>query len=64
MNKLSANQTSTSCYQENNCRQLPVAYVLERERIIEVNAYLLAESDGFRRSPLDYWLAAENDFYG
>lgn len=39
---------------------LPVAYELELHRIIELDAYYLAENDGFRRSPLDYWLAAED----
>lgn len=39
---------------------LPVAYALELHRIIELDAYYLAEKDGFRRSPLDYWLAAED----
>lgn len=39
---------------------LPVAYALELHRIIEIDAYYLAENDGFRRSPLDYWLAAED----
>jgi len=38
---------------------LPIAYELELHRIIQCEAFLLAERDGFRRSPLDYWLAAE-----
>jgi len=42
-------------------KRLPVAYQLELHRIIEVDAYLRAEADGFRRSSLDYWLAAERD---
>jgi hypothetical protein len=42
-------------------KKLPVAFQLELHRIIEVDAYLRAEADGFRRSPLDYWLAAERD---
>ncbi len=40
---------------------LPVAYALELHRMIEQAAYFRAESDGFRLSPLDYWLAAENE---
>jgi len=40
---------------------LPVAYQLELHRIIELEAYLRAEKDGFRRGPLDYWLAVERD---
>lgn len=40
---------------------LPVAYELELHRLIELDAYLRAENDGFRCSPLEYWLAAEND---
>lgn len=43
------------------CSDLPIAYQLELHRIIEVDAYLRAEADGFRRSPLDYWLAAEKE---
>lgn len=38
---------------------LPVAYELEVHRIIQCEAFSLAERDGFKRSPLDYWLAAE-----
>ena len=38
---------------------LPVAYELEVHRIIQCEAFLLAEKDGFKRSPLDYWLTAE-----
>jgi len=38
---------------------LPVAYELELHRFIQCEAFLLAERDGFKRSPLDYWLAAE-----
>jgi len=37
----------------------PVAYELEIHRIIQCEAFLLAERDGFKRPPLDYWLAAE-----
>lgn len=44
--------------------RLPVAYQLEPHRIIEVDAYLSAEADGFRCSPLDYWLSAERDEMG
>jgi len=40
---------------------LPVAYQLELHRLIEVNAYLRAEADGFKRSPLEYWLVAEEE---
>lgn len=40
---------------------LPVAYALELHRVIEQAAYFRAENDGFRLSPLDYWLAAENE---
>jgi hypothetical protein len=39
----------------------PVAYELELHRLIELDAYSRAERDGFRCSPEDYWLAAEND---
>jgi len=39
---------------------LPVAYELELHRCIECEAFLIAERDGFKRSPLDYWLEAEN----
>lgn len=43
---------------------LPVAYLIELHRIIELKAYFLAEKDGYRQSPLDYWLAAENEVQG
>lgn len=43
--------------------QLPVAYALELHRAIEIEAYLCAEKDGFRSSPLDYWLAAEENLH-
>jgi len=38
---------------------LPVAYELELHRLVELAAYYRAEQDGFRCSPLEYWLAAE-----
>jgi hypothetical protein len=40
---------------------MPVAYQLELHRLIEREAYLRAEADGFSRSPMDYWLVAEKD---
>lgn len=43
--------------------QLPVAYELELHRAIQIEAYLCAEKDGFRASPLDYWLAAEANLH-
>jgi hypothetical protein len=43
--------------------KLPVAYELELHRAIEMEAYLCAEKDGFRCSPLDYWLAAEANLH-
>lgn len=43
--------------------RLPVAYELELHRVIELEAYLNAEKDGFRCSPQDYWLAAERDVH-
>jgi len=42
-----------------NINHLPIAYELELHRIVQCEAFLLAERDGFKRSPLDYWLAAE-----
>jgi hypothetical protein len=39
--------------------QLPVAYALELHRSFEIEAYLNAESDDFRASTLDYFLAAQ-----
>lgn len=38
---------------------MPVAYQLELHRLVELEAYLRAEADGFSRSPMEYWLAAE-----
>ena len=44
--------------------RLPVAFLLERHRIVERDAYFLAENDGFKRSLLDYWLEAESGVDG
>lgn len=38
---------------------LPIAYENELHRLIQISAYLLAEEDGFRQSPMHYWLTAE-----
>jgi|GEM_PF-3081741 len=43
--------------------QLSVAYEIELHRAIQIEAYLCAEEDGFRASPLDYWLAAETNLH-
>lgn len=43
------------------CIKLPVAYILEKHRIVEIAAYISAEIDSFTRSPEDYWLSAENE---
>lgn len=42
---------------------LGVFYELEIHRVIELQAYLLAEKDGFKQSPLHYWLAAEKEVH-
>ena len=42
-------------------KKLPIAYELELHRVVEQAAYLKAERDGFRDSPFNYWLAAENE---
>ena len=42
---------------------LPMIYELEMKRAIELEAYKRAEVDGFRQSPMDYWLAAEEAVY-
>lgn len=46
-----------------SCSQLPVAYILEKHRLIEVKAYILAETDNFRRTPDEYWFSAENEIH-
>ncbi|MGZ8258248.1 MAG: DUF2934 domain-containing protein [Methylotenera sp.] len=43
--------------------RMPIAYELELHRVIELAAYFRAEKDGFRLSPVDYWLAAEKDIH-
>jgi hypothetical protein len=40
-------------------RTFPVAYKIELHRLIQIAAYSLAEQDGFRQSPIHYWLIAE-----
>lgn len=42
--------------------QLPWVYEVETHRIIELEAYLRAEGDGFTASPYEYWLLAEKEF--
>ncbi len=39
----------------------PEPHEFELHKIIENQAYLLAEKDGFNSSPVDYWLAAEQE---
>lgn len=43
---------------------LPVAFQLEMHRLIEIEAYLKAEADGFKRPAIDYWLEAEEALQG
>jgi hypothetical protein len=38
---------------------MPIAYENELHRLIQISAYLLAEEDGFKQSPMRYWLMAE-----
>ncbi len=40
---------------------IPVAFELEMRRLIEREAYLNAEKDGFRKSPDFYWATAKID---
>ncbi len=40
---------------------LPVAYEIEMQRLIEVEAFLRAEKDGFKLPSEDYWHAAERE---
>ena len=58
----SSNKVSSGKNQEpaHAINHFPVAYELEIHRIIQLDAYYRAEKDGFKSSPLDYWLAAEN----
>lgn len=42
-------------------QSLPVAYENELHRLIQISAFLLAEEDGFRQSPIYYWLIAEEN---
>ena len=45
----------------NLANRFPVAYSLELHRLIEFQAYLRAEKDGFKQDPAVYWIAAECD---
>lgn len=52
--------THQTAKQRGNAHQsLPVAYENELHRLIQISAYLLAEEDGFKQSPIHYWLIAE-----
>ncbi|OIR17573.1 hypothetical protein GALL_17910 [mine drainage metagenome] len=53
--------SNQGCNSEHVQMHIPVAYELEQHRVIELAAYYMAERDGFRCSPVYYWLAAEND---
>ncbi len=49
--------------QLNLANRFPTAYSLELHRLIEFQAYLRAEKDGFRQDPAFYWAAAERDIH-
>ena len=51
----------TSKQQGESHLSLPFAYEYELHRLIQLSAYLLAEQDGFRQSPMHYWLIAEQE---
>lgn len=57
-----AKSTSRSIKQQDESHlSLPFAYENELHRLIQLSAYLLAEQDGFRQSPMHYWLTAEQE---
>ncbi len=41
----------------------PVAYENEMYRLTQLKAYELAEADGFKQSPQDYWLLAKKELH-
>jgi len=41
------------------CSDLPLAFLLEQQRMVQIKAYSNAEKDNFRCSPDYYWLSAE-----
>jgi len=41
----------------------PVAYENEMYRLTQLKAYELAQADGFKQSPQDYWLLAEKELH-
>ncbi|MDI1309863.1 MAG: DUF2934 domain-containing protein [Methylotenera sp.] len=47
-----------------NCEPGVWFYTAEKQRLIEVTAYLLAEQDGFVGNPQDYWRIAEVEVGG
>jgi len=49
--------------QSNLASRFPTAYSLELHRLIEFQAYLRAEKDGFKQDPAVYWIAAERDIH-
>lgn len=61
LNTMKKSESNITDPEENTpvCIKLPVAYILEKHRIVEIKAYNIAESDSFTRSPEDYWLSAE-----
>ncbi len=56
VNSVALDNTGVSLHQS-----FPVAYKVELHRLIQIDAYALAEADGFRQSPTHYWLIAEKN---
>jgi hypothetical protein len=57
--KIIKSADSTNCQKTSLNQSFPVAYKIELHRLIQIAAYSLAEEDGFRQSPMHYWLIAE-----
>jgi hypothetical protein len=62
---MTTNKTKDTNDQQNvsSTTSRSVAYENEMHRLTQLSAYLLAEADGFKQSPLDYWLLAEKELY-
>ncbi len=59
--KITPKEKKASKVSTSDSHPLPILYENELTRLIEKTAYSKAESDGFKRSPDDYWLEAEKE---
>lgn len=63
-NKIENSNLGKTATETPDCDAYNWFYSAEKQRLIEVTAYLLAEQDGFNGDPLEYWCTAEANVGG